>query len=574
MCGVQSVKAGKTVFEPGLLARAHRGVLYVDDINLLDTELSNILLSVVSDGWVNVEREGTSVRYPCRPLLVATFNPEEAELRSHLLDRIAVSLSADANPLSLQERVEAVEATTGFAEKTLSSESVEKMTELEDGLKTQILFAREELKENKLSTKQIEYLCGEASRAGVQGHRAEIFACEVARANAALNSRPPNADDLKLAVKLVIAPRSKFFQDPDMMEEMMQQQPPPPPPPQDQMEQEEDEDADEMDEPDKENEDQEEQAEPEPEIPQEFMFDAEDTVMDAELLNFMTKQTSGSSGGRGLIFSKERGRYIKAMLPRGKVTRLAVDATMRASAPYQAPRRLRAEADPNKQKRKVYIENSDVRVKRMVRKAGALVIFAVDASGSMALNRMNAAKGACMSLLSEAYQSRDKICLIPFQGDEAEVLLPPTRSIAMAKKRLETMPCGGGSPLAHALTLAMRTGINAQKSGDVGKVVVVAITDGRANVPLAVSMEEELLTPEMQKDKAALKEEVLAVARQMRGLSSFNFVVLDTENKFVSTGVAKELAEAAGGRYHYIPKADDASIAAVASQAISSFGLK
>jgi magnesium chelatase subunit D len=144
----------------------------------------------------------------------------------------------------------------------------------------------------------------------------------------------------------------------------------------------------------------------------------------------------------------------------------------------------------------------------------------------------------------------------------------------MAKKRLETMPCGGGSPLAHALTLAMRTGINAQKSGDVGKVVVVAITDGRANVPLAVSMEEELLTPEMQKDKAALKEEVLAVARQMRGLSSFNFVVLDTENKFVSTGVAKELAEAAGGRYHYIPKADDASIAAVASQAISSFGLK
>jgi len=569
----KSVQEGKTVFEPGLLAKAHRGVLYVDDINLLDTELSNILLSVVSEGYVNVQREGISVRYPCKPLLIATFNPEEAELRSHLLDRIAVSLSADANPLTIKDRVDAVDGTLAFGGKTMSDMDTTEMLDQEQALKTRILFAREELMTTKVSRKQVEYLCGEASRAGVQGHRAELFACEVARAHAALNDRPVNADDLKLAVKLVIAPRSKYMMDPEMDDEMMQM-PPPPPPPQDRQE-ETDEDMDETDEPEKpEDEDEaEDQAEPEPEIPQEFMFEAEDTVVDAELLNFMTKQKSGSSGGRGVIFSQERGRYIKAMLPRGRVTRLAVDATMRASAPFQKPRRLRADADPTKQQRKVYIEQSDVRIKRMVRKAGALVIFMVDASGSMALNRMNAAKGAAMSLLSEAYQSRDKICLIPFQGDQAEVLLPPTRSIAMAKKRLETMPCGGGSPLAHALQVAIRTGLNAQKSGDVGKVVLVAITDGRANVPLAVSEGEEVLTPEMQKDKVALKEELMATARQLRGLASFDMVVLDTENKFVSTGMAKELAEAAGGRYNYIPKADEASLAGVAKAALADIGL-
>lgn len=135
-----------------------------------------------------------------------------------------------------------------------------------------------------------------------------------------------------------------------------------------------------------------------------------------------------------MIFSEERGRYIKPILPRGRVRKLAVDATMRTAAPYQDKRRARAKeyaektGDTSKLKG-VYIEGSDVRAKKMARKAGSLIIFVVDASGSMALNRMNAAKGAAVNLLGEAYQSRDKICLISFQGDFAQVRTPPVRRV-------------------------------------------------------------------------------------------------------------------------------------------------
>uniref|UniRef100_A0A7S2HD14 Mg-protoporphyrin IX chelatase n=1 Tax=Helicotheca tamesis TaxID=374047 RepID=A0A7S2HD14_9STRA len=580
----ESVKTGKTVFSPGLLAKAHRGVLYVDDINLLDEETANILLNVVNDGFVQVEREGISVKYPCKPLLIATFNPDEGELRDHLLDRIAVALSADAAPMDVDQRVEAVDAVLNFSPsgKQGSADAETALQEAidnEDDLKTAIVFAREYIKDLKIAPSQIQYLCEEAIRAGCQGHRAEIFASEVARASAALEGRQITSEDLRLAVKLAIAPRGTFIQTPMDEDEMMPPPPPPPPPPQmdeqnedQENEDQEDEEEEEQDEPD---EDEEREDQPDvPDVPQEFMFDVDATPMDPDLIEFSSRERAGKGGGRGLIFSQDRGRYIKPMLPKGKVTRLAVDATLRASAPYQRSRRQRAIGTKNEE-RGVHIEQSDVRIKKMARKAGSLIIFVVDASGSMALNRMNAAKGAAMSLLTEAYQSRDQIALIPFQGEMADVLLPPTKSIAMAKKRLESMPCGGGSPLAHALQTAMLTGLNAQKTGDVGKVVVVCISDGRANVPLCTSMGEEF-DPESDPDakegkpsRTFLKDEVLACAKQLGVLPGFNLLCIDTENKFISTGIAKEIANAAMGKYHQIAKADGNAIASVTNQALN-----
>jgi magnesium chelatase subunit D len=330
----ESVKSGKSVFSPGLLAKAHRGVLYVDDINLLDEETANILLNVVNDGYVNVEREGISMRYPCKPLLIATFNPDEGELRDHLLDRIAVSLSADSQKLDISERVEAVDSVLNYSPSGKQGSSAATMA-LEDAianendLKTAIVFAREYIRDLKLAPSQLQYLCEEAIRAGCQGHRAEIFAVEVARAAAAIEGRQVTSEDLRLAVKLAIAPRGTFIQTPMDEDEMMPPPPPPPPPPQmDEQDQdkddqeEEQEEEDEQDEPD-EDDDTPDEAPDVPDVPQEFMFDVDATPVDPDLIDFTSRERAGKGGGRGLIFSQDRGRYIKPMLPKGKVVRLA-----------------------------------------------------------------------------------------------------------------------------------------------------------------------------------------------------------------------------------------------------------
>ncbi|GJQ10286.1 hypothetical protein GpartN1_g2077.t1 [Galdieria partita] len=549
----ESLSRGEPVFQPGILAKANRGVLYVDELNLLDDSIVNILLSVLADGQVVVEREGFSVIYPCEPLFIATYNVEEGEIRPHVLDRFAVSLSVDNEPLTHDQRTEAVNISNMFSDKR--HELIDQFNEETQEIASRIIFSREFLNDVVITKEQIEYLCTEASRGQCIGHRGEVFAVEAAKASAALDNRDyVSEEDLRTAVKLVLVPRAMCVMNNE--QQPVQETRSQPPPPSSSSSDVEPEDIESK-----------EQEESNSLVPEEFMFDPEGGIVDPNLLQFASKQKIGRSGKRGTIYSFDRGRYIKPVLPRGDTWRIALDATLRAAAPLQKMRRERYKDIKSLNDHRVYIRNQDIRIKKMSKKAGTLVIFLVDASGSMALNRMNAAKGAAIRLLSSAYESRDKISLISFQGENAQILLPPTRSVAMAKRRMETMPCGGGSPLAHGLFLASKVGIQALSTGDVGQAIIVLISDGRANIPLSQSLGE---ASDTKKSKAELKQEVLEMARKIAALSKVKLLCIDTENKFVSTGIAKDIADSANGTYNYLPKATDSAVASLAGQVISS----
>jgi magnesium chelatase subunit D len=255
----------------------------------------------------------------------------------------------------------------------------------------------------------------------------------------------------------------------------------------------------------------------------------------------------GRSGSRGSTDGR-RGRHVASVPGTPREGRLDVIATLRIAARGQ---RLRA-PHPARVGGRIVVRAEDLRVKRFRDKAGALFLFAVDASGSMALNRMRQAKGAVHALLERAYVNRDRVALMSFRGQGAELLLPPTGSVELLRRAVDQIPTGGGTPLAATLVAALDVAQQARRRG-LQNVVLVLLTDARANVGLKA-------------DRAGVEDELrqLAMAAAATGLKS---LVIDTQRSYLSQGSAQKLASWLGGQYLYLPGADGSAIAAAARTA-------
>jgi len=416
-----TLRTGRLVLQRGVLARAHGGIVYADGLNLLPDSVINALLGVMDTGIVAVEREGISLRLPAEFSFIGAYDPAEGAPRQHLIDRVGLIVPL-ASRQSAAQRVRVLQH-------NLMRRSWREETAF---LKSVVQAARAHVDQVTITDAQIEQLTLLALRCGVQGHRAELFAVYAACAAAAYELRPEvEFADLELAFRLVILPRAA---------QLPAVEPPPPPP---SKPPERDEDEGENDSP----------------PPSDAPMPMPDQVLEALFtdlpdalthLPFMTLRR-GRSGSRGATTGK-RGRHLRSIPGDPRRHRVDITATLRAAAPWQPVRRQSA-ARPAA-RRKIILEAGDLRVKQFRSKAGTLFCFAVDASGSMAIHRMRQAKGAVHALLKQAYVKRDKVALIAFRGARAELLMPPSQSVELARRALDVLPTGGGTPLASALLLA------------------------------------------------------------------------------------------------------------------------
>jgi magnesium chelatase subunit D len=532
----RAIKEGIKALEPGILAAANRGILYIDEVNLLDDHVADVLLDSAAMGVNVVEREGISVAHPARFILVGTMNPEEGELRPQLLDRFGLQVNVESID-DVDLRMEIVKAAEEFERDPESF--AERASFDQENLRQRIMEAKEILGEVLLGDDLLRAMAASCVDLGVKSHRAEIVITRTAKTIAAFEGRTEvERGDVERAMKLALPHRmrSRPFEPPSLNEERLKESIQKHQPKREEKEKKEPQAKRETQQETPQTDQEEKEGSKREERPrEETVFDIGDPIdpRKVEMPHRRDKVARRKSGGRRMnsLSLRNSGRDLRSRLSQeGKD--IAIDATIRAAAPHQ---KFRQGANA------VNVRGEDLREKERVRKVSAVVLFVVDASGSMgSVRRMESAKGAILSMLMDSYQKRDRVGMVAFRKDDAEVLLPPCSSVDLAMKRLRELPTGGKTPLSSGLAKGLSTLQAEIKKDSETKTIMVLISDGRANVSMG----------------GKIKEELMAVSEQAR-MSGVHTIVVDTEvveSSFMEMrlGYCRDIAEASGGRYHPI----------------------
>lgn len=539
----QAVHDGIRSFSGGVLSRADGNILYVDEVNLLPDSIVSTLICAAASGENLVEREGISHRHSCEFVLVGTMNPEEGKLRPQFLDRFGLYVDVvgeqdvAVRTQIIRNRMEYERDSAAFCEKWQhETKQLQRKIQQAKRLLQSISI------EPAIRTLAAKY----ARQANCEGNRCELVLVQTAAAVAAWNGREYiKADDMKEAAIYVLPhrrkenpPQENSPQDPPQQEQKpaenqkdasdnqpeqknstpgSQQIPP-------QLEEQDGNDGDEMDVPPPQQSNR--------EAPEEQLIEGEEVHLISALPTIPRDRLFRQGSGRRSKTKSgtSKGRYAGfTQTPKPHQKDLALDATLRAAAPYQKSR--------NHDLCAVALTDSDLRYKVRENHVGATIVFVVDASGSMgARKRMKETKEAILSMLLDSYQKRDKIGLVAFRRDGAQTLLDITSSVDLAEKKLQSLPTGGRTPLAAGLYQAWQL-LRARKLKDPDMLpMIVLVTDGRAN--------RSLWTDDPVAD--ALKAAALI---HQDGIHS---VVIDTEKEFISLHIAQQVAEVMKAAYHKV----------------------
>ena len=462
------LRDGEHAFSPGLLARAHDGVLYVDEVNLLHDHLVDVILDAAAMGRVHVERDGVSHSHEARFVLIGTMNPEEGELRPQLLDRFGLTVDVHASR-DVDVRADVIRQRMAFEADPVGF--ADRYAEADAELVRRVAAARASVGSVRLPDNELRRIAALCAAFDVDGMRADLVVARTAVAHAAWRGADVVAEeDIRVAAELALPHRRRRDPfddpglDPDMLDEAMDQagesagEPEPEPEP----------DPDPSGGGEPASGDESERPVPHRNSNSSSRPSAAPSAVFRTRALVVPGVGEGAPGRRSRARNRT-GKAISATADRDTGHGLHVFGTLLAAAGRQ-----RRPGRPSPQP-------DDVRRAIREGREGNLVIFVVDASGSMAArDRMSAVSGATQSLLRDAYQRRDKVAVITFRRQEAQLVLPPTSSVHIASRRLARFDTGGKTPLAQGL-LAARDVVVREKARDrARRSLVVVLTDGRA----------------------------------------------------------------------------------------------